>query len=799
MTTSRELPAHADVVVIGGGIMGCSTLYHLAKLDLSDVVLLERNQLTSGTTWHSAAQVRQLRSSRSLTRLTQYSAKLYSELEAETGQQTGWNRTGSLSIAANADRWIHVRRQTAMAQAYGVAAHEVSMEEVKSLWPLLNCEDLVGAVYAPDDGRVNPSDVCAALAKGARTRGAQIFENTSVVGLLKSSAGRIAGVSTDVGEIRADRIVICGGLWSRELAALAGIAAPLLACEHFYLLTQPMDGVDGHLPTLSDHDSHLYIRDDVGGLLVGCFEPGARSIHPDRLGKDFAFSLLNEDWEHFEPMMRNAMHRIPALESAQARMLLNGPESFTPDGAFLLGETATVPGLFLGCGMNSVGMATGGGAGWALAQWVADGAPAFDLGEASPNRFHVVENQLEQLMQRIPEVLGRHYEIQYPGRQWRTARNLRRTPLHRHWEAAGARFAQVYGWERPQYFSANGEPELCYGRPPWFSQVETEVRAATESVAVFDLSTYGKIRVCGPDAERVLNHICANDMTRNPGRVIYSAMLNERGGFESDLTALRLGADEYLLYVGTSAVAQDLAWLRRHMHGTDVEAEDVTVLGVMGPESRRIAQALGAPQLLELSYFCHMECTVAGVHVRAAKVSYVGEDGWELACSVADADSLYQALLERGATPAGTFAQTSMRVEKGFLAMGHDLDRDTTPLEAGLMFAVKKTGDFVGADALRSHAGAGPSKRVVTLILDDPDADPHGDETVYCDDQLVGQATSAAFGYRVGCPVALAYVDASFLERGVSRVALDIAGQRYAATLSTQAAYDPTGQRLRCC
>ena len=802
MNSAANLPGHAEVIVIGGGIMGCSTLYHLAKQGVSGAILLEGKQLTAGTTWHSAAQVRQLRSTRNLTRLIQYSAKLYAELEAETGQPTGWTQTGSLSIATNPDRWTHVRRQTALARAYGVETRELTLEEVRSMWPLLNTTDLVGAVYSPHDGRVNPSDLCLALSKGARAAGAKIYENTPVTGFLRH-AGRIAGVTTDAGEVRADKVVLCGGLWSRDLAAKAGVVAPLLPCEHFYLLTQPMDGIDGQLPTLSDHDSHLYIRNEVGGLLIGCFEPDGKPLRPSDLGEDYAFTLLNEDWDHFEPMMRNALHRIPALETAQVKTLLNGPESFTPDSVFMLGESAQMPGLFLGCGMNSVGVASGGGAGWALAQWTITGRPPFYLGDADPNRFHASENTLDGLMKRAPEVLGCHYEIGYPGRQWMTARNLRLTPLHAQHVSAGARFGQVFGWERPQYFAATAPPHLTYGKPDWFDQVGAEVRAASEQAAVFDQSTFGKIRITGPGAETFLCRVRCNNMARPPGRAIYTAMLNTNGGYESDFTALRLTPNEYVLYVGTGSVKRDMAWLlAQRSPAEEVNIDDVTeehaVLALMGPQGAAIAAQLGAPELNALGYFRHAEALLAGVPVRAARLSYVGEAGWELTCDVNDATRLYDALTAAGAQPAGLFAQSSMRIEKRFLAMGHDLDPDVTPIEAGLEFALKPGGQYIGHQAVAARREAGAIRRMATVVLDDPHAQPLGDEPVYYNGALSGQATSAAFGYRVGRPVILAYLSAEHLgAAGEVSVEVDLGGELHPGKTSLHAAYDPAGDRMR--
>jgi 4-methylaminobutanoate oxidase (formaldehyde-forming) len=798
--SEAELPSHAAVVVIGGGVMGCSTLYHLAKLGVADAILVERNQLTSGTTWHSAAQVRALRSSRNLTDLIKYSVELYSELEAETGQATGWINTGSLSIATSPDRLTHIKRQAALAHAFGVRAQSITPGEAKERWPLMNNEDVIGAVWSPDDGRVNPSDLCAALVKGARARGARIFEQTAVTAVM-TDGGRVAGIETSKGRLRCDAIALCTGLWSRAGADMAGVKAPVLPCEHFYLLTRPVPGAESHLPTLSDHDAHLYIRDESQGLLVGCFEPLGKPLDPARLGPDFAFQLLPEDWDHFEPMMMNALHRLPVLETAEVRTLLNGPESFTPDGSFLRGESAETRGFFLGCGMNSVGVATGGGAGMALAHCLVHGRTPMDLHEADPKRFPDEFHALDALMARAPEVLGAHYEIAYPGRQFVSARNLRRTPLDARWRAAKARFGQFYAWERPLAFGSEGEPELTFGKPPWFDQVGREVAQAHESVAIFDQSTFGKIRVEGPDAETFLDRVCANDMARPPGRAIYTAMLNEAGGFESDLTALRLTDESYRLYVGTGAIRRDLAWLRRHLNdGERVaiadETADYAVLALMGPSAFESAAALGGGALADIGYFRHAEAELAGVRVRAARLSYVGEAGWEITCRAADAERLYDALTETGAAPAGLYAQTSMRIEKRFLAMGHDLDSDLSPLEAGLDFAVAWASDFIGREALMTRRERGVDLLMVTIVFDDASAVPLGNEPVTLDGRVVGQTTSAAYGYRIGRPLALAYVEAAHAEDG-QRLAVDIAGTSFDGLVSTAPAFDPTGTRMR--
>lgn len=802
MVTDQKLPAYASVVVIGGGIMGCSTLYHLARQGVSDAILLERNELTSGTTWHSAAQVRALRSTRNLTELIRYSIGLYGRLQEETAQATGWINKGSISIATTPDRLTHIRRQEALSRLYGLRADFITAGEAKERWPLMNAEDVIGAVWSPDDGRVSPSDLCAALVKGARAAGGRIFERTAVEGIVTKD-GRIAAVETARGKVKCDAVALCTGLWSRKAAALAGAQAPLWPCEHFYLLTRSVDGISGNLPTLSDHDSHLYIRDDSGGLLVGCFEPLGKAIDPDSLGEDFAFQLLPEDWDHFEPMMLNALHRLPALEHAEVRMLLNGPESFTPDGSFLLGETAETAGLYLGCGMNSVGVATGGGAGMALAHAITEGHLPFDLHEADPMRFPACFNSAEVLAARAPEVLGKHYEITYPQRQWSSARGLRKTPLHAQWSAAQAHFGQVAGFERPLYFRAEAEPRLTFGRPDWFEQVGAEVAQAHRGAAIFDQSTFGKISVTGPDAEAFLERICSNRMDRPPGRVAYTLMLNPRGGIESDLTVHRLAEESYRLFVGTAALKRDLAWLKRHRRDdehveiTD-ESEDFAVLALMGPLAAAIAEQLGAGELNTLGYFRHMAAEIAGVTLRAARLSYVGESGWELTCAARDAERLYTSLRAAGARPAGALAQTAMRIEKRFLAYGHDIDTDVSPDDAGLGFALAAEKDFIGKAAVETQRARPSRRRLISILLDDAAAVPLGNEPVMVAGRIAGKTTSAAFGYRVGRPVALALIETDGIgDLEGLRAEIDIAGEMWRGAVTPQAVFDPQGHRMK--
>ncbi len=796
--TENQLPAHASVIVVGGGAMGCSTLYHLAKAGVSDAILLERNQLTSGTTWHSAAQVRALRSSRNLTKLIRYSVSLYGELQEETGQATGWINKGSLSIATNADRMTHIIRQAGLAHIYGVEAEVIGAGAARERWPLMNTDDVIGAVWSPGDGRVSPSDLCAALIKGARSRGARTFENTGVTAIT-TRGGRVAGIETAKGPVSCDALILCTGLWSREAGAMAWVEIPVWPCEHFYLLTGPVPGAEGNLPTLGDHDGHLYIRDDSGGLLVGCFEPGGKAIPAAQIGENFAFQLLPEDWDHFEPMMENALHRLPALADAPVRMLLNGPECFTPDSGFLLGAAPGTRGLFLGCGMNSVGVASAGGAGMALAWIVTEGQAPFDLAEISPSRFPPEAFTAEALSARAPEVLGKHYEISYPGRQFATARNLRSHPLRDRFDAAGARFAQVYGWERPIMFGNACDGPLTFARPPWFDQVAAEVTQAHTAAALFDLSTFGTLDVRGPDAASFLNRLCANRMDREPGRAIYTQMLNDRGGIESDLTAVRLTETQFRLTVGTGAVLRDLSWIRDHMDGERVGVEDrtteIATIGLMGPDAAEIAHSAGAEDLTDLGYFHSVETELVGTQVRATRLSYVGEPGWEISCAATDVARLWDLLTHSGAAPAGLYAQTSMRVEKRFLSYGHDIDADTTPLDAGLDFAIAWDTDFIGRTALMQQRDRGADCRVFLLELDDKAAYPIGEEPVFLGGRIIGKTTSAAFGHRIGKPLAIAHL--SEPQPPGSTVEIAIAGNRFAATILPGAAFDPSGARMR--
>ncbi len=813
---NSDIPSQAQIVVIGGGIIGCSVAYHLAKLGCRDVVLLERCKLTSGTTWHSSALVRQLRSTENLTRLIQYSTKLYAALESETGQATGWLQTGSLGIATSSDRLTHLLRQASLAKAFGIDAHEVSAAEAKRLWPLINVDDVIGAVFSPSDGRVNPTDLCAALIKGAKADGVRVLEDLPVTGFDLHN-GRVAAVRTKHGRMMCETVVNCAGLWGRQVAAMAGVAAPLYACEHFAAYTEPIEGIEGHLPTLGDHDGYLYLRDEVGGLLVGCFEPKGKALDLSDLSPDFSFGLLKEDWEHFEPMMLSAIHRIPALAMAGIKKLLNGPESFTLDGQFLLGEASEVRGFFLACGMNSVGIATGGGVGKALAEWILNGEPTMDLWPVDIRRFSRVQNNTRALRERAPETLGLHYAIAYPGRDHETSRNLRLSPLHDRLAAQGAHFSARMGWERASWFAPDGtevSTTLTFGKPGGFSQVAAEHRAAREAVALFDLSSMGKLLVQGRDAEKLLQRLCANDVAVEPGRVVYTGMLNHRGGYESDLTVMRLGEDSFMLITGTAQPVRDRNWIQRHIEPDEfVTVTDVTgnyaVLSVMGPKSRALMRCVSPHDFSNAAfpYFTHQEIELGYGVARAARVSYIGELGWELIvpteCAVPVYDLLWEAGAELGLKHAGSDALSSLRIEKSFRAWGQDLGPDYTPLEAGLGFAVmwEKSVPFIGREALLRLRETRISRRFIGLTLQDPEVLPLGGEPIVYLGEIVGLTTSAAFGHTVGREVALGYVRTKGRNVhdmiGSGGFEIEIASRRYSAAASLRAVYDPKGERMK--
>ena len=810
------LPSHARVVIVGGGIIGTSVAYHLTKLGWRDVVLLEQGSISGGTTWHAAGLVGQLRASSNLTRLIRYSADLYGRLEAETGQATGWKRCGSLSVARTAERMVQLERNAALARSYGIDAEVISAKRAGERYPLMRTDDLVGAVWIPGDGKANPADITQALARGARAGGVAIHEGVRVTGV-RLELGGVAGVETSQGSIATENLVNCAGMWARELGRLSGVTVPLHACEHMYIVTNPIDGVTSDLPVLRDADGHIYFKEEVAGLLMGGFDPWAKPWGMDGIPEGFSFGTLPEDWDKFEILMHNAIQRVPALASAQVRLLMNGPESFTPDNYFILGEAAEVRRYYVGAGFCSGGIAAAGGAGRALAEWIVEDRPPMDLWQADIRRFAPFHGNPEFLRERASEGVGVHYFVAFPNRELETGRGLRLSPLYERLRDRRACFGNKMGWERANWFAPQGvTPETIYsfGRQNWFPSVAAEHRACREAVAVFDQTSFSKFRLEGPDAEAALQGLCANDVAVEPGRMVYTGMLNERGGFESDLTVTRMSGDAYLIVTGSAQTTRDAHWIRRHIpEGARATLTDVTgayaVLGVMGPRARDLLARLTRADLSNeaFPFATSREVWLGRAPVRASRITYVGELGWELYVPVEFAAGVYDALHaaggDLGLVDAGYYAIESLRVEKAYRAWGRELTTDDTPLEAGLGFAVRfdKEAPFMGREALLAQRARPLGKRLVSFVLDDPEALPWGDEPIWCEGAIVGSTTSAAYGHTLGRAVAMGYVrrpegvDAAYL--ATARFEIEIGGLRFAARGGLRAPYDPDGTRVK--
>ncbi|HYB10319.1 MAG TPA: FAD-dependent oxidoreductase [Alphaproteobacteria bacterium] len=813
---TKSLPSHVRVVIVGGGVVGCSIAYHLAKLGWSEVVLLERKKLTSGTTWHAAGLIGQLRATLNMTRLAQYTAGLYAGLEAETGMATGWKQRGSISLATTRERLEELLRGASMAKTFGLEIHEVGPADIKKRWPLLNVADVVGGVFLPKDGQTNPVDTTMALAKGATMRGAKIFEGTKVTSI-KSSRGRASGVVTERGDIEAEHVVIATGLWSRWLGKSCGVNIPLQACEHFYIVTEDFPGLSADLPVLRDPDHCAYFKEDAGKLLCGAFEPNAKPWAVDGIPEDFEFGELQEDFDHFAPILESAMRRIPALEQVGIRKFFNGPESFTPDVRYMLGETPEMKRLYVASGFNSTGIQSAGGAGKVLAEWIVGGHAPMDLWDVDIRRMQRFQTNKRYLAERVSESLGLLYAMHWPYRQYESARGARTSALYERLAERGACFGETAGWERANWFASNGiEPHYVYsyGRQNWFSCAAAEHRAVREAVALFDQSSFSKILVKGRDAERVLQGVCANDVAVPVGRIVYTQWLNARGGIEADLTVTRLAETEFMVVTSTVCGVRDLDWLQRHIPDeSHAFAVDVTsgyaMLSVMGPRSRALLEKVSGDDLSNAAFpfGSSREIEIGYARVRAARITYVGELGWELYVPTEFARNVFDAIVNVGdgfgLKLAGMHAMDSCRMEKAYRSWGHDIADEDTPLEAGLMFAVKldKNVDFLGREALLRQREKGIAKRLVQFALDDPEPLLYHNEPIWRDGRIVGRITSGAYGHHVGRSVGLGYlqndsgVDASYVKEG--RYEIEVAGARHAARASLEPLYDPKGARIK--
>ncbi len=810
------LPTQAQIIVIGGGIIGCSTAYHLARDHKADVLLLEQGQLTSGSTWHAAGLVGQLRASASITRVLKYSVELYKGLAAETGLETGWKMTGCLRLATNPDRWTEYRRLATTAKSFGMEMHLISPEEVRRMWPLMDVSDLVGASWLPTDGQASPSDITQSLAKGARMHGARILENVRVTGL-RLSGNRITHVETDQGVIACEKVVNCAGQWARQVGALAGINVPLQPVKHQYIITDRIDGLASDAPTLRDPDRRTYFKEEVGGLVMGGYEPNPQPWTTGDVPGDWQFRLFDDDYDHFEQHMEQAIARVPALAHAGVKRMINGPESFTPDGNFILGPAPECANMYVGAGFNAFGIASGGGAGWVLAQWVATGEAPLDLWVVDIRRFSDLHRDRDWVMARTCEAYGKHYTIGYPHEEYESGRPRIVSPLYDRLKAQGAVFGSKLGWERPNWFAPAGvEPRDIYamGRQNWFAHVGAEHAVVRNAVGVFDQSSFAKYEISGPGACAALDWICAGAVSKPAGRVTYTQLLNTRGGIEADLTVTRLDDSLFYVVTGTGFRTHDLAWIRDHLPGgAPVRLRDVTeewgTLSLMGPGSRAVLAAVTRDDVSNATFpFGHARVIeVAGVGLRALRITYVGELGWELHVPLAGMARVYDALMDAGAAhgirPVGYRALESLRLEKGYRAWSSDITPNDTPLEAGLAWAVKlgTATPFLGRAALEAARAKPLGKRLAGFLIADPAAVLVGRETILRNGEPVGYLTSGGYGYTLERGIGYGYVrhaagvSDEFLLSG--RYELVVANELVPAEIGLQPFFDPAHVRVK--
>ncbi len=813
---TQKLPTHSQVVIIGGGIVGCSIAYHLTKLGMTDVLLLERKTLTSGTTWHAAGLVGQLRATQNMTKLAQYTSNLMMGLAEETGQETGFIQNGSISVANNQERFEELKRGASMAKVFGLEVEVITPSEAAAYWPLMNASDLVGAVWLPGDGRTNPSDTTMAFAKGARMYGATILEEIKVTGV-STKNGKVTGVSTDQGDVSCEIVVNCAGMWGREVGKMAGVNVPLHAAEHFYIITEPIEGLQKDLPTLRDPGGYTYYREEVGAILAGFFEPNAKPWGMNGI-PDRSFIRLAEDWDHLDKAFDAMAHRMPITEQAGIHTFFNGPEAFTPDDRYHLGESPEVKNFYVAAGFNSIGIQSSGGAGKVLAEWIVNGHPPMDLWDVDVRRNAPFMNNALFLRDRVTEGLGLLYAMHWPFYQFETGRNVRKSTLHDRLKAQGACFGTVAGWERPNWYAPEGvEPkyEYTYGRQNWFEFSAEEHRATREAVAVFDQTSFSKFMIQGRDAVHFLNRVCGNQIDVPIGKVAYTQLLNERGGIEGDVTITRIAADEFYLLDAAATQTRTLSWLKREIKADEfVTVTDVTagyvMLGVMGPNSRKLLSKLTNADLSNAAFpfGTSQEIDLAYARVRATRMTYVGELGWEINAPTEFAQHIYDAIMEAGAdlgvVNAGYHAMGSLRIEKGYRHWGDDITDEETPFEAGLRFAVKfDKPEFNGRDVLLAQKKNGVKKRLVQFLLEDDSYMLYHNEPIWRDGEMVGYITSGMFAHTLGAACGLGYVSrpdgdivtAKYVREGSYEI--EVAGERVAAKASLRPFYDPKSERVK--
>ena len=821
-------PRDSKVVIVGGGIVGCSVAYHLAKLGWKNIVLLEQNQLAGGTTWHAAGLIGRLRTTTSMTKINKYSAELYASLEKQTGHSVGWKQVGSLIVARSNARLTQLKRTAAMSEWLGVEVQMISAKAALEKWPLLRIDDVLGAAWLPHDGKVIPKEVALALAKGAQGLGVQIIENVRVLEVLHLN-GRVNGVRVQASpsavgsgpsaiDLKAEYVVLTGGMWTRQLGLTCGVTVPLYPVEHHYVITEPIRGAFDELPVGRDPDLCIYFRGEGDAVMLGAFQNFSKPWMVEGVPDHFSFQLLEPDWEKFAEPLQNGKHRIPALATTRFAKFVNGPESFTPDNNFILGEAPELEHLFVAAGFNSVGIASAGGAGKYLAEWMIEGQPTIDLWSVDIRRFAPWANNVAFLRERVTEVLGLHYQLAWPNREFETGRNIRKSPLHDRLAAQGACFGVKNGWERPNWFARQGmkpTTEYSFERQNWFACHAAEHRATRENVAIFDQTGFGKFIFKGRDVVSVLQHLCGNDVDVPIGRTVYTGMFNERGGFETDLTLVRLAKNQFYLITSTSQVRRDFNWIERHIPPrAQTELVDVTeahsVIGLMGPNSRTLLQRVTDADLsnARFPFGTMQEIGIGLATARAIRITYVGELGWELHVTMSQAGLVHETLAEAGRdlglTNAGHYAINSLRLEKGYRAWGADISPDDTPLEAGLSFAVAwdKKIPFIGREALLRQKADGLKRQLVIFVLQDPQPILWGSEPIYRDGKTVGYTTSAAYGHTLGAAVGMGYVnnpnglDTEFIKAGGYEI--NINGRRYPVTTHLRAPYDHERKKILC-
>ena len=807
----------AKVVIIGGGVIGCSVAYHLSKLGWNDIVLLERKQLTSGTTWHAAGLIGQLRASANMTKLAKYTQELYFDLEKETGVSTGFKRVGSISVALTNERMEELKRSAAMARAFGVDVEEISPNEIKNRYPHINLERVVGGVFLGKDGQGDPANIALALAKGARQLGAKIHERITITKVFKNK-NKISGVEwTDQhgerGHIACEEIVNCAGMWGHSVGKMLGTNIPLHACEHFYIVTEPIAELT-QLPVLRVPDECAYYKEDAGKMLLGAFEPNAKPWGMSGISDDFEFDQLPEDFEHFEPILEMAINRVPMLKKAGIHTFFNGPESFTPDDAYHLGRTPEMENVWVAAGFNSIGIQSAGGAGMALAQWMQDKEKPFDLGDVDISRMHPFQGNKKYLFERSKETLGLLYADHFPFRQKESARGVRRTPFHEHLKSKGAVFGEVAGWERANWFSVDGQRDkyvYSWKRQNWFENSATEHMAVRENVGLYDMSTFGKIRVEGKDAESFLNYVCGANLSVDMGKIVYTQFLNSKGGIEADVTVTRLSETKYLIVTPAATRLADETWLRRNQKDYSVVITDVTaaegVLALMGPASRALLKSISPNNFEnEANPFGTAQVIEIGMGIaRAHRVSYVGELGWELYISSDQCGHVFETIIEAGSDHnlklCGMHMMDSCRIEKAYRHFGHDITCEDHVLEAGLGFAVDTDKpNFIGKMAVTDKKEQGLEKRLVQFQLNDPEPLLYHNEPIMRDGEIVGYISSGNYGHKLGGAIGMGYVPCegeSSEEVLSSKFEIDVSGTICSAKASLKPLYDPLSKRTK--